>query len=185
MKAAWRWIGGFGAMLLAGMAISAAIDDSGGRASLEHPATRADAVVALPPKLRATLIAEMVGLKQGVADLAGSLSTGEWSSAAKTAGAIRDSYILRQALSASDLRELESILPPAFAELDAQLHEHADALADAAEQHNAELTVFYYGKLLDGCQSCHRRYAIHTLPGFAVPELSNSARHTHGGTLEP
>lgn len=172
-------------MLWAGIATAAAIDDSDARSSLEHRATHADAVVALPPNLRATVIAEMVGLKQGVADLAGSLSTGEWSSAAKTAGAIRDSYILRQALTASELHELESILPPTFAELDAQLHEHADALAGAAAQHNAELTVFYYSKLLDGCQSCHRRYATRTLPGFAVPELSNPAPHSHGGTREP
>jgi hypothetical protein len=134
--------------------------------------------LALPPHLRAVLIKEMLGLRQGVAELAASLSAGEWDNTQRTAVAIRDSYIMRQALTESELHELEAILPADFAELDERLHEHADALARAVAHRDSELSVFYYGKILDGCQSCHRRYATKTLPGFAEPESSRADAHS-------
>ena len=120
----------------------------------------------LSPKLRGALVAEMAGLKTGVAELTGALATGDWPRARQRALAIRDSYILKQKLSRAELAELEHALPADFQELDARFHRHAEALADAAEGHDGELAGFYLGRMVEGCVGCHARYASHALPGF-------------------
>jgi hypothetical protein len=133
--------------------------------------------VKLSPKLRSALVAEMAGLKTGMAELTGALTTGDWPRAHQRALAIRDSYILKQKLSRAELAELDHALPPDFQELDARFHRHAEALADAAERHDGELAGFYLGRMIEGCIGCHARYATHTLPGFkaGVP----AAGHAH------
>lgn len=131
----------------------------------------------LSPKLRAALVAEMAGLKTGVAALSGSLATGDWSHAHEQALRIRDSYILKQKLSRAELAELEHALPADFQDMDARLHRHAEALAHAAEQKDAELAGFYYGRMIEGCISCHARYATHSLPGFKA--VAPPAGHGH------
>ena len=122
-------------------------------------------VLKLSPKMRAALVAEMAGLKTGVAGLSGSLATGDWPHAHKQALRIRDSYILKQQLTRAELAELEHSLPADFQDMDARLHRHAEALAHAAEQKDGELAGFYYGRMIEGCISCHARYATHSLPG--------------------
>ncbi len=133
--------------------------------------------VKLSPKLRGALVAEMAGLKTGMAELTGSLATGDWPRAHQRALAIRDSYILKQKLSRAELAELEHALPPDFQELDARFHRHAEALAHAAENHDGELAGFYLGRMVEGCIGCHARYATHTLPGFKAGPLA--AGHGH------
>lgn len=131
----------------------------------------------LSPKLRSALVAEMTGLKTGVAELTGVLATGDWARARQRALAIRDSYILKQRLSRAELTDLEHALPPDFQELDARFHRHAEALAHAAERHDGELAGFYLGRMIEGCIGCHARYATHTLPGFKAG--MPAAGHAH------
>jgi hypothetical protein len=131
----------------------------------------------LSPKLRGALVAEMAGLKTGVAELTGLLATGDWPRAHQRALAIRDSYILKQKLSRTELAELEHALPPDFQELDARFHRHAEALARAAEDHDGELAGFYLGRMIEGCIGCHARYASHALPGFKAG--APAAGHGH------
>ncbi len=133
--------------------------------------------VKLSPKLRGALVAEMAGLKTGMAELTAALATGEWARASKRALAIRDSYILKQKLSHAELAELEHALPPDFQELDARFHRHAEALAHAAEDRDGELAGFYLGRMTEGCIGCHARYATHTLPGFKA--AAPAAGHAH------
>lgn len=123
----------------------------------------------LSPKLRGALVAEMIGLKEGIAELGASLTTGEWDRAAARATRIHDSYIMKQKLSASELEELHRALPEGFAVLDDRFHRHAADLAQAARAHNAELALFYFTKMAEGCVACHSRYATHTLAGFKEP----------------
>jgi hypothetical protein len=131
----------------------------------------------LSPKLRGALVAEMAGLKEGVAELTGALATGDWSRAGKRALAIRDSYILKQKLSRAELAELDHALPPDFQDMDARFHRYAEALAHAAEQHDGELAGFYLGRMIEGCIGCHTRYATHTLTGFKAG--APAAGHAH------
>ena len=140
-------------------------------------AAAGEPVLKLSPKLRSALVAEMAGMKTGVAELSVALASGDWAQASKRARVIRDSYILKQKLSRTELEELEHALPPEFAHLDARFHQHAEALAHAAERHDAELAGFYFGRMLDGCMNCHARYATHTLTGFAG--AAPAAEHGH------
>lgn len=120
----------------------------------------------LSPKLRAALVAEMVGLKQGAGELAALLATGEWEAAAVRAERVRDSYIMKEKLSPPERAELVHALPADFVALDGRFHRHAGGLAQAARARDADLAVFHYTKMLEGCMSCHSRYATHTLSGF-------------------
>ncbi len=122
--------------------------------------------LALSPKLRAALVAEMMGVKEGVAELSTFLATGEWNAAAQRAERIRDSFIMKQKLSRDELEELERALPVEFVELDEAFHRHADGLAHAAKAMNYELAIFYYSKMMDGCGNCHSRYATNVFKGF-------------------
>ena len=126
-------------------------------------------VLALSPALRGALVAEMVGLRQRVGELAAQLSTGEWQQVANNARQVRDSYIMKQQLSVAQLEELERALPAEFVALDVRFHDHAEGLAHAALAQDGDLALFYYGKMLEGCQGCHSQYATHTLTGFRQP----------------
>jgi len=134
-------------------------------------------VLKLSPKLRGALVAEMAGLKGGLAELTGALATGDWARARERALAIRDSYILKQKLSHAELAELEHALPAEFQELDARFHRHAEALADAATHKDGELAGFYVGRMVESCIGCHSRYATHTLIGFKA--VAPGAGHGH------
>ena len=133
-------------------------------------------VLTLTPKLRAALVAEMVGVKAGVAELSVSLASGEWEKTAQHATRIRDSYIMKQKLSRAELEQLERSLPADFVAMDERFHRNAEGLAHAAHAQDHELAVFYFSKMLEGCGSCHAGYATHTFAGFRRAE---PAMHTH------
>ena len=129
----------------------------------------------LSPKYRAALVAEMAGVNEGIAELSGFLAMGEWDVAAQRAEHIRDSYIMKQKLSRVELKELERVLPADFVEKDCQFHHHADGLAQAAMEHNYELEVFYFSKMMEGCGDCHARYAAHVFKGFKPADRTEAA----------
>jgi hypothetical protein len=131
-------------------------------------------VLTLSPRLRGVLVAEMVGLRTGVAEVAMALTTGEWKKAAAEARRMHDSYIMAQQLSPEEMEELHHALPEEFVVLDEHLHRHAEALAHAADTADAELALFYFGKVTEGCVACHTRFATHTLPGFRLAEPAHA-----------
>ncbi|OGI43462.1 MAG: hypothetical protein A2150_03385 [Candidatus Muproteobacteria bacterium RBG_16_64_11] len=133
-------------------------------------------VLALTPKLRGALVAEMAGLKGGIAELAVALAAGEWDKLARRAERIRDSYIMKQKLSAEEMSQLHRALPAEFLELDERFHRHAESLAHAAQQHDGELAAFYLFRMTEGCVNCHARYATHVLKGF---RRATETPHTH------
>ena len=133
-------------------------------------------VLKLVPKLRAALLAEMAGLKTGVAELSVSLAGGEWEKTAQRATRIRDSYIMKQKLSRAELEQLEHSLPADFVAIDQRFHQHAEGLAQAAHKQDHELAVFYFAKMLEGCGSCHANYAAHSFPGY---RRTQPAPHAH------
>lgn len=159
--------------IFAGIAAAAAVL-SAGLAQERHAA--GSGALALSPKLRAALIAEMAALKGGATELSVSLATGEWDKAARVAERMRDSYILKQQLSAEEREQLHRVLPAEFLALDERFHRHADALARAAADRDHELALFYFSRMMEGCVACHARYAAHTLKGFA-PAASRPHAH--------
>lgn len=148
----------------------------GSPAFAQAPHAAASVELRLSPKLRAALVAEMAALRDGAAELAVSLAAGEWDKVAATAGRMRDSYILKQQLTAEERKELHRALPADFLALDERFHRHADALARAATGRDHELSLFYFSRMMEGCVACHARYAAHTLKGFAP---AAGRPHTH------
>lgn len=134
------------------------------------PGVGADPLQALPAKLREALREEMRALEPAVAQLAGALPKGEWQVVHDTALQVRDSFILKQALTAPERETLHRVLPEGFRQRDAAFHEHAYRLALAAHKRDAELAGFYLARLIDGCTGCHARYARRRFPGFQASE---------------
>lgn len=139
------------------------------------PKTAETPVLSLSPKLRAALVAEMAGVKEGVAELSALLAMGEWDAATRRAERIRDSYIMKQKLSRAELEELERALPTDFAKMDDAFHRHAEGLVHAAKARNYELAVFYFSKMMEGCGNCHARYATHVFKGFKQTARAEAA----------
>lgn len=120
----------------------------------------------LSPELMNFLRAEMRALLGGVQDLPVGIATADWKGVAATAAQIRDSYILTQNLTDAQKAELEVSVPEHFKRLDAEFHREAQKLEAAAIRHDAQLSTFYYYRLLETCTACHSRYAPSRFPAF-------------------
>jgi hypothetical protein len=124
----------------------------------------------LSPELRAAFIAEMQNLDSCLQRAVSAVARADWVAAERTAAEIKDSFILKQRLSAAQLAELDKVLPAPFLALDRRFHEQAERLAAAAKSADAELAAFSTYKLTEACVSCHAQYAQHRFPGLAAPD---------------
>ncbi|MDZ7661896.1 hypothetical protein [Thiohalophilus sp.] len=124
-------------------------------------------VLAGQPELRQLLQQEMQALKKAMAVLSQALPQGEWRSVAETAGQVHDSFIFQQKLTAKDRKTLHQALPEGFIRQDRAFHQQARKLQHAAESRDAELSLFYYSKMLESCVTCHSKFATHRFPSLA------------------
>jgi hypothetical protein len=163
--------------MVLGMVVASLLAAANVALAQDHAAPKAEGtpVLSLSPKLHAALVMEMLGVKKEVAELSGLIAMGEWKAVAQQAERIRDSYIMKQKLTREELEELERALPADFVEKDSQFHRHADRLAHAALEHNYELEVFYFSKMMEGCGSCHARYATDVFEGFKTADRTDVA----------
>lgn len=133
---------------------------------------------ASPPTLSPGLLdlfrAEMRELLNGSQAIAAALPLGDWARIAETARRMQASYVLEQKLTAAQRKELGA-LPERFLALDADFHARTQKLADAALRHDAEAVAFHYGRLLEGCVSCHAAYAPARFPTLAAPRAEPHA----------
>ncbi|WP_134080932.1 hypothetical protein [Thiohalophilus thiocyanatoxydans] len=118
------------------------------------------------PRLRQLLQEEMQALEEALATISTALPRGEWHSVAKTAGQVHDSFIFQQKLSDADRKTLHQTLPEAFIQRDKAFHQQAKKLQHAAESQDAELSLFYYSKMVESCVTCHRQFATHRFPSL-------------------
>jgi len=72
---------------------------------------------------------------------------------------------------------LHQKLPPAFRVLGQSFHQAAGMLAQAASLKNPDVVSFYYYKLVDGCVSCHARFATRRFPGFSTNNAAGLHEH--------
>ncbi|MDY6979492.1 MAG: hypothetical protein SV201_06390 [Pseudomonadota bacterium] len=120
------------------------------------------------PELRGLLQQEMQALQEALATISTALPQGQWHTVADTAGQIHDSFILQQQLSADDRKTLHQTLPADFIQRDRAFHQQAKKLQQAAESQDAELSLFYYSKMVESCVSCHSRFATHRFPSLTA-----------------
>lgn len=65
-----------------------------------------------------------------------------------------------------DRKDLEAALPPAFLELDGAFHRLAAKLAEAARREDRDLQTYYFERMVESCQTCHRQYATGKFPAY-------------------
>lgn len=120
----------------------------------------------LTPKLQKLFAEEMIAVQAASQQILAGLAAGDHASVAKHAQAIHDSFILDKKLTAQDRQHLETALPPAFLELDGAFHQLAAKLAEAARHQDRELQTFYFGRMVESCQTCHSQYATDKFPAY-------------------
>lgn len=150
-----------------------------GCAATRHPAA-APAVapaLALSPELLELLREEMQGISGGVQALVPAIATGDWKTIAEISARIRASYIMEQKLTAAQKEELEAALPEVFKLMDANFHREAGNLGRVAEARDAELTVFYFFRMVESCVACHSAYATTRFPNLAAGGADELHQH--------
>lgn len=143
-------------------------------ASTVLPARENAPELRISPDLRDLLRAEMQGVAGGLQALVTAISAGDWNAVRNTADAIRASYIMERSLTPEQRRQLER-LPPEFKRLDAEFHQRAQRLGEAASDHDAERVNFYFYRMMESCTACHSRFAASRFPGFSA----EPAAHRH------
>ncbi len=139
-----------------------------GGAGATQGSETADPAEALSAELRDLLRQEMTSLDRAMGTLGSDIAQGRWESASKTAAQVRDSFILKQALTQEQAHELHAKLPQAFIDQDVRFHTQADKLADATHRRDPELSVFYYAQMMNACVQCHTTQALNRFPGFRL-----------------
>lgn len=130
----------------------------------------------LTERLRSLLTDEMQQVARATGELAVAIAAGDHASTERLSMAIRDSFILKQSLTAQDKQDLMTAAPPDFIALDRHFHATAGKLAHAAEAQDSELQGFYFAQMLESCVSCHARFADDRFPGLAE---GATAAHAH------
>ncbi|MDT8376336.1 MAG: hypothetical protein RQ867_06280 [Mariprofundaceae bacterium] len=139
-------------------------------ASAAEPHTPQQGII-LSPDVLNLLRAEMREIAGGVQDIALYLAIADWRSIVKTSEKIRASYIMEKKLTTAQATELERALPEQFKLLDAEFHQRAEKLGDAATAHDPELVTFHYSRLIESCTRCHATFAGNRFQGFAPAPL--------------
>jgi hypothetical protein len=147
---------------------------TGVRAQEPQPVAQA---LAISPALRELLREEMRGISSGVQALVPAIAAGDWKAIADTSAQIKASYIMEQKLTPAQKEELESALPEVFKLMDANFHREAGNLGRVAEARDAELTVFYFYRMVESCVACHSAYATTRFPNLAVGAAGEAHQH--------
>ena len=120
----------------------------------------------LTPKLQKLFAEEMVAVLQATQQIVAALAAGDHAAVTGNAQSIHDSFILDRNLTAQDHKDLETALPQAFLELDGNFHVLAARLAEAARRQDRDLQTYYFGRMLEACQTCHSQYATDKFPAY-------------------
>jgi hypothetical protein len=160
----------FPALLLAACLSAQAADTP-----IEAPPSQGVEALSMP--LREALSAEMVALQGGLVAVIPAIVAGHWDEVARIGQQMRESYIMKQALSDEQLEELHHALPASFLELDARFHYLAGMLSHAAEAKKPELVGFYLGTMTETCVNCHARHAQARFPGLSGAETPHEHHH--------
>lgn len=144
-------------------------------AHAQDPHNTQDEAIQLSDDLVQLLREEMRNIAQGMQALALSIATADWQRTHDTSRQIYSSYIMKKSLTAEQAEELAR-LPHRFKQMDADFHQRAKKLAEAAADHDAEMAVYHYGRLLESCTHCHGAYAKKHFQGFLPAEADT---HTH------
>ncbi len=120
----------------------------------------------LTPTLKKLLTEEMRAVNRASQQIVAALAAGDHAAVATAAQQTHDSFILEKKLTEKDKHDLEAAVPPAFLALDGAFHLMAAKLAEAARHKDGDLQIYYFGRMLEMCQTCHSRFASDRFPAF-------------------
>ncbi len=120
----------------------------------------------LSHELRSLLSKEMQALQNGMMSIIPAYISGNWGEIEATAEKMASSYILKQSLTESQVKELHSVLPHEFVKKDQRFHYLAGMLKHAAKNKKPELINFYFSKMNESCVGCHAVFATHKFPAL-------------------
>ncbi len=164
-------------MLCGVLSASAVAWLAAGGARAQDPQAAPAPALAISPELTELLREEMRGISGGVQTLVTAIATGDWKTIADTSAQIRASYIMEQKLTAAQKQELETALPEVFKIMDTNFHREAANLGRAAEARDAELTSFYFYRMVESCVACHSAYAVTRFPSLAAGAADEPQEH--------
>jgi len=120
----------------------------------------------LPDHLRKKLVVEMQAISEGMGTLLTRLAVGDSDGAARVAGKIRDTFILKQVLSEDELKELISLLPEGFIKMDRAFHGTAGQLSSSAAAGDFSTAIRQFSAMSQSCVTCHAAYAAERFPSL-------------------
>lgn len=121
----------------------------------------------LTDKLSQLLKQEMRSIQSAMASIHVSIVTGEHEQVATNAQQIHDSFIMKQALTEQDKKDLMSAVPTGFVELDKNFHRLAAGLAEAAQKKDTQKQYELYNEMTGSCIACHSQYVSDRFDGLA------------------
>jgi len=102
----------------------------------------------LTSRLQDLLRREMVSVEAASRDILSALVAGRDERVADLAQQIRDSFILRQEMTAADRQDLMAVVPEDFVRMDRRFHELSAGLAEAAEAGDRQLQHERFARML-------------------------------------
>ncbi len=130
--------------------------------------------LSIPEEVKPIIQKEMLAIEKGMQQLVSSIAKGEWKQIAIISKQIQASYIMKQSLTAEQIKQLHHSLPEQFIKQDKEFHHYAGMLAHAAELKNTDVMSFYFYKMNESCVQCHSRYAQSRFPAFSNPPEKHS-----------
>jgi hypothetical protein len=127
--------------------------------------------------LRDLLSKEMQALQSGMMSIIPAYISGNWGEIETTAEKMKSSYILKQSLTESQVKELHSVLPHEFIKQDQRFHYLAGMLEHAAKKGKPELINFYFSEMNESCVGCHAAFATHKFPALIAAKDDNENHH--------
>ena len=130
----------------------------------------------LTARLKKLITNEMLQVADATGRLSVAISTGDHETVHALGVGVRDSFILKQSLTAQDKKDLVGAVPAEFITLDRHFHALAGKLAHAGEVKDSALQGFYYSKMMETCVACHARFAVDKFPGL---DVGRAGGHKH------
>lgn len=118
----------------------------------------------LTEKLDRLLRQEMRSIQSAMGQIHSAIVMGQHSDVADNAQQIHDSFILQQALTKQDRKDLMSAVPSGFIDLDKEFHQLSSALAKAGRSKNTKKQLKVFNEMTGNCIQCHSKYVSDRFP---------------------
>ncbi|ADJ28796.1 cytochrome c [Nitrosococcus watsonii] len=134
-------------------------------------------VKSLSPELRALLGKEMRALEEGMQSIITAYVSGNLEKVSDIAEKMKNSFILKQAITKEQKHELVNKISKSFFRLDKKFHEYAGMLQHVAKEKHIESVGFYYYKLTELCVACHSNFANYRFPKLQLDASKEDHNH--------